>query len=276
LIRWASLTKREKAAVAGLLIFTGSLLFYFLLGSQMRTFREDRERVVFLQKQVGRERALIGNLKHEEAALATAKQKLDLLKPYFGAEVRDGLAFAKLGLEAAKNRVSIKSFRLGKPADKTYYVELPLEFEVSGWYLDVLSFLRSVEAFPNISEIRKLAVEPQAFEEAQSGEKLPSLTNGFVTTCFTVVVFASPKPEEEFKFEELGDWLLGRGNPFLSVRDGTPAPGVLPPDAVGTPEHQAQPPVPEHQTEQVSPGAGVSPERERGSSSLPPAPFPLK
>ncbi|NPV28518.1 MAG: type 4a pilus biogenesis protein PilO [Firmicutes bacterium] len=272
MIRWANLTRREKAAVAGLLVFTGSLLFYYtLLGPQMRTYREDRERVIFLQNQVRRERALIGNLKHEEAALAAAKQKLDLLKPYFEAEVRDGRAFAKLGLEAVKNRVSIKSFRLGKPTGKTYYVELPLEFEIGGWYLDVLSFLRSVEAFPNISEIRKLVIEPQAFGEGQSGEKFPSLTNGFVTARFTVVVFASPKPEEEFKFEELGDWLLGRGNPFLSVRGGTPAPGVVPPNTVVTPDyqHQAQPPAPENQAEQVSPGAGVSPEQERGSSLLP-------
>jgi len=142
---------------------------------------------------------LVSSLEQEEKAVQEVQQNLEILKPYFCTEMQDGMALARLGLEAEKQKVAITLFQPQPAVEKEHYVELPINFGIRGPYKNVVNYLACIEDagnMLNLSEIRMLTVQPcspRANEEQKTGA---------VMAKFTLVVFGSKTPESKIKVQE--------------------------------------------------------------------------
>ncbi|KUK40967.1 MAG: hypothetical protein XD69_0984 [Clostridia bacterium 62_21] len=203
-------------------------LYRLVLQPQYETYAAARERLGEVKQQVVAAEALARREAVEIEALAAARQRLAVLKPMFETNIENGSVLADIGLEAVRKGVAITAFKPGAVVNRTHYLELPLHFSVEGNYPSVQAFIRKLENLPNVSEIRRLDIRAGSFEGNAQEKTLPGLSNGYVQAQFLVVVYATPGQGRELELAELGEWLLGRFNPFLAPGSVSPLPGKVP------------------------------------------------
>jgi|GEM_PF-2384853 len=224
-----NLTLREKVllgTVGGAIVALA--LYWLVLQPQYQAFTAARDRLTKLEQQLATTKALAAREAVERQSLDDVQQRLAALKPLFQTNVEDGSVLADIGLEAIRRGVAITAFKPGTPVDREHYLEIPLAFTVEGNYPAIQAFLSKIENLANVSEIRRLDIQAGSLEGNTQDRNLPSVSNGYVRAQFTAVIYATPEPGAEQELAELGQWLVGRFNPFLAARSVSPLPGKVP------------------------------------------------
>lgn len=237
---WQKLQTREKI----LLVTLGAcvvlfLSFYFLLIPQYDAFTRNRDHLEDLESKAKAAENVLASEKKESELAASAATQLGEVKPFFDNQMNDGLAVAQVGFEAMQANVRIDSFKPSDIVNKGSYLELPTKFEVSGDYLDVITFLQRMEGagMPNLADLRTLKIEPEKTKVASAEsavknfmqESLDAGQNGRVTATFDLVIYASSTPEARLKLEQEAGWLVGRRNAFQTPGSVSPSPDIKTP-----------------------------------------------
>jgi len=235
---WQKLQPREKILLATLgaciVIF---LLFNFILIPQYDAFSENRDRLTELETKAKVAENILSSEKAESELAAKATEKLNEVKPLFNNQMTDGLAVAHIGLEAMRTNVRINSFIPSDIINKGAHLELPVKFEVSGDYPNVVSFIQKMEGLPNLSDLRSLKIQPEKETTSTASavqnfvkEQLPATPgsdqNGRVTAAFDLVIYSSTAPEERLRLEQEAGWLTGRQNAFQTPGGASPSPDI--------------------------------------------------
>ena len=236
---WQRLQPREKILLATLgacvVLF---LLFYFLLIPQYDAFAKNRSAMSELEAKAKTSENVLASEKAESELAAKAAEKLSEVKPLFNNQMNDGLGLAHIGLEAMKSKVQINSYVPSEIVNKGAYLELPVKFEVSGDYPNVVSFIKRMEDLPNLADLRTLKMQPGQAVGASAGSAVQNYTNvqlptapgteqdGRVTATFDLVIYSSIAPEARLKLEQEAGWQVGRQNAFQTPGSTSPYTGI--------------------------------------------------
>ncbi|OPY57733.1 MAG: Pilus assembly protein, PilO [Pelotomaculum sp. PtaU1.Bin035] len=241
---WQRLRPREKFMLS-ILVFAGlcSILFKFILIPQYNIHIKSKARLADLRLKLQADKDVIRTQQQEIDEAVKVTEQLNEIKPLFNNEMGDGLALVQIGLQAVESNVDVLSFIPSVIVDKGDYLELPFRMEVRGDYYEVCSFIKKIEALPNLSEIRTLIIkhyeDKKAVMPADSaaleqipGEKTPEevipVQDGRVVAKFDIVTFTSPSPEAKLQVEQALKWAVGRYNAFRPPDAVSPYPGIKP------------------------------------------------
>jgi len=163
---WQRLQTREKIllAVLGIAVL-GFAMAKFLLIPQIVAHGENKDSLEEMQSKLQAAEAVVKSQKKETGFAERAEEMLNQLKPVFDNVMDDGLALVQIGMKAKEAGVEIVSFKPSAIIDREVYLMLPFEFQVRGDYPGVIDFIAEMEALPDLSELRRLKVEP--FKEKQ-------------------------------------------------------------------------------------------------------------
>ncbi len=232
---WQRLQTREKIllAVLGIAVL-GFVMAKFLLIPQIVAHGENKDILEEMQSKLQAAETVVKSQKKETELAERAEEMLNQLKPVFDNVMDDGLALVQIGMEAKESGVEIVSFKPSAIIDREVYLMLPFEFQVRGDYPGVIDFIAEMEALPDLSELRRLKVEP--FKEKQeeapeaAGARETGLSedkavevvptqDGRVEATFDLVTFNGPAPGTRLKLEQVIKWAVGRYNSFRTPPD---------------------------------------------------------
>jgi Tfp pilus assembly protein PilO len=243
---WQGFQTREKILLAALgVVVLTFVIVKFLLIPQISAHGENKAALVAMQSKLQTAEAVAGSQKQETALASKTEEVLDRLKPVFDKIMDDGLALVQIGLQAEETGVEIVLFKPSTIIDREVYLMLPCEFQVRGAYPAVIDFIAAMETLPELSELRKLKVEPfvekrkeapgdagnrEAVSYEDNYAEVVPVQDGRVEATFKLVTFTDPAPGTRLQLEQVLKWAGGRYNSFE-----TP-PGMMhlpPPDAEG-------------------------------------------
>lgn len=204
---------------------------------------ENDARITDLRSKYRAAKLIAGSLQRETDLAGIANEQLNKLKPLFDNMMDDGMAFVHIGLKAVDSQVEIVSVVPSAVHDKETYLEFPVRFEVCGGYHEVCGFIRKIESFPNLTEIRMLKITSyddnntaRLFNAALQKQKtmeeelleIPPAQNGEVMAILDIVTYSNPSPVIRMHMEQVSEWAVGRDNAFLMSDAVSPYPGVKP------------------------------------------------
>ena len=220
---WGRLSRREKVLILVLLgVGMGYLLWRFVAAPQAAAYTRLRDELIQAREQLTKAEKTAASLPAETAALARARETLAGVAPYFNIEPREGGVLVHVGLEAVRHGVTITLFRPGPIVEQKYHLELPVTFGVRGNYRRLQDFLVSMEALPDLTEIRRLEVKALSSGAGGEGGAYPP---GTVVASFDLVIFSTKDPQGKIRLEEILRWAVGRYNAFVPAGFVVPWPG---------------------------------------------------
>lgn len=232
---WRRLSRREKLLLLVLLgVGAGYLLWRFVAAPQAAAYTRLRTELMQAREQLTRAEKTAASLPAETAALARAREALAGVASYFNIEPREGGVLVHVGLEALRHGVTITLFRPGPIVEQKYHLELPVTFGVRGNYRRLQDFLLSMEALPDLTEIRRLEVTALSSGE---GDKEGAYPPGTVAASFDLVIFSTKDPKGRIRLEEILRWAVGRYNAFVPAGFVVPWPAAGGGVEAGGPTH---------------------------------------
>ncbi|MDF9408617.1 MAG: Pilus assembly protein, PilO [Pelotomaculum sp. PtaB.Bin013] len=190
---------------------------------------ENNDRIADLRSKYRAAVAAAESLQRETELAGKVTDQLNEYKVLFNNVMDDGMAFVYIALKAMEAQVEIVSVVPAAVHDKGTYLEYPVKFEVRGGYHEVCSFIREIESFPNLTEIRMFKITgydnnmirlPDAAQKKQKamGEellKIPPAKYGEVMATLDIVTYSCPSPVAGMHMEQITNWAVGRDNAFL-------------------------------------------------------------
>lgn len=156
-------------AIVFLVLFLALLFggYWFLIKDQYAQF----DRIVAEEKTLKEQ---YESRAHKVANLATFREQMQEMQNSFGALLKQLPAKTEVpGLleditnTALGSGLEIKSIQLKPEVSKEFYVELPMEIEVSGTYHDIASFVSGVASLPRIVTLHDLVI---SFQSKNTGD----------------------------------------------------------------------------------------------------------
>jgi len=222
---WQRLSRREQlllGAIVGIVLLYCYWTYAFL--PLYQRFEDARLKLAMVQERFVKGQDVAGERRRWEVAVQKAQAELSRVSPRFSADLQDGAVLVEIGLEAVRQGVKVTHVRPAGVIRKDHYLELPLEFTVTGDYPKVLEFIKRLENLPNLSEIRRMRMVSLALTENPGASA--AAADGRVKADFTLVLYGSPAPETKWELEELGKWVVGRYNAYQAAGGTAPAAAV--------------------------------------------------
>ncbi|MEW6447047.1 MAG: type 4a pilus biogenesis protein PilO [Bacillota bacterium] len=221
---WRKLSPQMQAflVVTGVAAFIYCFWIY-ILAPQIQDARDAREELRLAAARLEKSQHIAGSLKREKAALKEAEKEIEALSASFDTDLRDGLIFVDIGLEAARRNIAVTLLQPAAPVQKEHCLELPFQFTVQGDYRQVLEFIKKMENLTNVSEIHKLTVK--SLVRARDPDASSLLADGRVQADFNITLYAAPTAENKMKLDALAKWAVGRENAYLVKGIRSPYPG---------------------------------------------------
>jgi len=207
------------------------VLTKYLFMPQFNRQCENKAKLADLRLKLQAAKAVAESQQRETELAGKVNEQLNEFKPLFDNVMDDGLAFVYIGLKAVESKVEIVSVSPAAVIDQGTYLEFPVRFEVCGGYREVCGFIRQIEIFPNLSEIRTLKISCcDDKETTQDAVGILPTQNGKVKAILDIIIFSSPSPAARIQMGQVSNWSVGRNNAFLTPGAVSPYPGVEPVD----------------------------------------------
>ncbi|MHB0886378.1 MAG: type IV pilus inner membrane component PilO [Bacillota bacterium] len=199
------LHSREKAILAGAGLLGFVLAVYLLaIAPQETKLAAAQSAQVKAAEQLQQARAVKARepqMDQRIAAIRDEMTKLDLTVPG-DREVAEFLFY--LDAAARKTKITVNSLKFATAAQIRDYAQYPIEFELTGSYPNIVSFLGQVEDYP-----RQVRVE--AFRASPIADRA-----GVVSSDFVAFIYSQPSKAAGTKPGSLVlKWPVGRTNPFI-------------------------------------------------------------
>jgi len=160
--------KRGWKILAGIL--AGLLFLYFVFLPQWRDYKQVRQDLEKIQRELEGDRRLIASLPRERERLEVLRQ--DPVIKRLSLDLREGVDVILLGLQASARNVKVTGFEPGLPEEGKALIALPFKFQVEGNYPAIFSLVESLEAggLRNMAEIRNLKLTAGTVPGTLTGE----------------------------------------------------------------------------------------------------------
>ncbi|HHP51490.1 MAG TPA: hypothetical protein ENM97_06975 [Moorella mulderi] len=191
--------KRGWKILAGIL--AGLLFLYFVFLPQWRDYKQVRQDLEKIQRELEGDRRLIANLPRERERLEVLRQ--DPVIKRLSLDLREGVDVILLGLQASARNVKITGFEPGLPEEGKALIALPFKFQVESNYPAIFSLVESLEAggLRNMAEIRNLKLTAGTVPGTLTGE-------------MEVLVYMCRDARDKLTREEMGADKIGKADLF--------------------------------------------------------------
>ncbi len=199
------LNSREKAILAGAALLGFVLAVYFLaIAPQETKLAAARSAQVKAAEQLQQARAVKARepqMDQRIAAIRDEMSNLDLTVPG-DREVAEFLFY--LDAAARTTKITVNSLKFATSAQIRDYAQYPIEFELTGSYPNIVSFLGRVEDYPRLVRVEAFRASP-----------VPDHA-GVVASDFVAFIYSQPNKAAGTKPGSLVlKWPVGRINPFI-------------------------------------------------------------
>lgn len=211
------------------------MLFFFLVYQFLWGPLLDRRAAVLAEaRQVRSElaaaRAARDALPVEKVRSEQARQRYEAAREGFRADMSDGGALVRLGLEAARLGIRLTGYHAMKLVETEQYLALPAVLEMQGPYPALTAFLEGIEnrrIIGNVAEVRQLTLQQASGNQIPGAEEVKGKT--------LLLFYSEVSPEARLAMAEMAAWKLGREDAFAQARVVSPYPGVEPQGVFGPP-----------------------------------------
>lgn len=179
-------SRKRLLFVCGMIFLCVGVVKYILI-PQYYSFSENKAKAAELQEKYLAWQELCESLPREMELAAETTEQLIEYEQLFNKVMDDGMAFVQIGLIAEETQVDIVSLTPGAVIEQTSYLEFFSRLEVRGSYHAIRSFIKRMEEFPNLTEIKifKIAGEYKKEEELfGSPFPKPEITTGGLLEVF--------------------------------------------------------------------------------------------
>jgi len=164
--------KRGWKILAGIL--AGLLFLYFVFLPQWRDYKQVRQDLEKIQRELEGDRRLIASLPRERERLEVLRQ--DPVIKRLSLDLREGVDVILLGLQASARNVKVTGFEPGLPEEGKALIALPFKFQVEGNYPAIFSLVESLE--PGGRRPEEYGGDPQLEAYGRNGAGHPDWGDG--------------------------------------------------------------------------------------------------
>lgn len=159
-------------------VFAGIIFggYWFLIKDQYSVLDRVAREEVELKKQYGDRAYKVANLEVLRKQMAEMKESFGALLKQLPAKTEVPGLLEDITNTGLGSGLEIQSIQLKPEASKEFYIELPMEIEVSGTYHDIASFVSGVASLPRIVTLHNMDISTVNNTEERTGSESLKMT----------------------------------------------------------------------------------------------------